>query len=260
MHISKSIFIIFLLFFLSACVTSNKKVVDIPTRQDVTQRMLIITPPDPKATFILFAGGHGGLQISKNGIFNWGKGNFLIRSRQIFVNEGIQVVVIDTPSDRQSPPYLAGFRQTQSHTDDIKAVIASLRVNSTLPIWLVGTSRGTQSVAYVATELNGPEGPDGIVLTSSILAGQGRSVQDMPLEKIQVPVLVVHHEEDGCIACPYSQIDSLMSKLTNSSRKELVSYRGGQSKGDPCEAFSYHGFNGLENKVVKQIVEWSVAE
>lgn len=260
MTTGKSTFIVSVLMLLSACVTSNKQIVDIPTRPDVTQRMLVIAPPEPKAIFILFAGGHGGLQISKNGLFHWGKGNFLIRSRQMFVNEGVQVVVVDAPSDRQSPPYLAGFRQTKSHTDDIKAVISSLRDSSNLPIWLVGTSRGTQSVAFIATELNGPEGPDGIVLTSSILAGQGRPVQEMPLEKIQIPVLVVHHEEDGCIACPYSKIDSLMSKLTNSSRKELVSYRGGQSKGDPCEASAYHGFNGIENKVVKKIVDWVISE
>ena len=49
-----------------------------------------------------------------------------------------------------------------------------------------------------------------------------------------------------------------MSKLTNSPRTQLLSFRGGQSSGDPCEAFAYHGFNGLESEVVRQTVAWQV--
>ena len=33
------------------------------------------------------------------------------------------VAVIDAPSDRQSPPYLGGFRQKPEQASDIKAVI-----------------------------------------------------------------------------------------------------------------------------------------
>ena len=48
------------------------KVVDIPTRPGVTQRFLYLAPANPKASVILFAGGHGGLQIRDNGSFRWG--------------------------------------------------------------------------------------------------------------------------------------------------------------------------------------------
>jgi hypothetical protein len=112
-------------------------------------------------------------------------------------------------------------------------------------------------VAYIATELQGPDGPDGIVLSSTILIDpKGRPVPAMPLARVRVPVLVVHHEEDGCELCPFSAIPALMSKLTNSPRTQLLSFRGGQSSGDPCEAFAYHGFNGLESEVVRQTVAW----
>jgi hypothetical protein len=90
----------------------TQKVVDIPTRPGVTQRMLVLSPPEAKAAVILIAGGHGGLQIFPNGSFNWGAGNFLVRTRQAFAEQGLMVAVIDAPSDRQSPPYLSGFRQT----------------------------------------------------------------------------------------------------------------------------------------------------
>ena len=128
-------------------------------------------------------------------------------------------------------------------------------------MWLIGTSRGTQSVGYAATELSGREGPDGIVLTSSILTdNRGRPVPDMPLDKIRVPVLVVHHELDGCSLCAFANVPALMNKLGSAPRSQLLAFKGGESRGDPCEAFAYHGFNGIERDVVQQTAAWILAK
>lgn len=239
---------------------TTEKVVDIPTRPGVTQRMLVLSPPTTKAAVILFAGGHGGLQIYPNGSFKWGAGNFLVRTRQLFADQGLMVALVDAPSDRQNPPYLGGFRQKPEHVTDIKAVIAWMREQSKVPVWLVGTSRGTQSAAYIATELSGPEGPDGIVLSSTILVDdKSRPVPAMPLAKIRVPVLVVHHAQDGCALCPYAAAPSLVAKLESSPRKALLTIEGGENKGDACEAMAYHGFNGLDRDVVPKIAAWILA-
>lgn len=238
-----------------------QKVVDIPTRSGVMQRMLVLTPKDPKAALLLIPGGHGGLQMFPNGSLKWGENNFLVRTRQLFAEQGVVVAIIDAPSDRQSPPYLQGFRQKPEHAADIKAVIAWLREQSHLPVWIVGTSRGTQSAAYVATVLSGSDGPDGVVLTSTILSDEkGRPVPEMPLDAIKVPILVVHHEEDACPMCAFAGIPALMAKLTNSPRKQLLSFRGGNSQGDSCEAMAHHGFNGLEREVVQQTAAWILAK
>jgi len=247
----------FILWAIAAYGGITSGVVDIPTRTGVTQRLLILAPQAPKATVILFAGGHGGLQITSDGNFGWGKGNFLIRSRQYFVDHDMLTIVVDAPSDRQSNPFLTGFRQTSDHVTDIKAVISWVRQQERIPVWLVGTSRGTQSAAYIATELNNADGPDGLVLTSSILTdNKMRPVTSLPLEKLNIPVLVVHHEFDGCSHCSFSDISSLMKRLDHSPRKELLSFKDGQSRGDPCEAFAYHGFNSIETTVVSQIANW----
>ncbi len=132
------------------------------------------------------------------------------------------------------------------------------------PLPLCGTSRGTQSAAYVATELAGSEcagkaSPDGIVLTSGILADKrSRAVPEMALGKIRIPVLVVHHEQDGCSSCLFSDLPPLMAKLKTTPRHERIIFKGGQATGDPCEAFGYHGFNGIEADVVSQIAAWMV--
>jgi alpha/beta superfamily hydrolase len=238
-----------------------QRVVDIPTRPGITQRMLVLTPGAPKAAVVLFAGGHGGLQIYPGGSFKWGEGNFLVRTRQLFAEQSLTVAVVDAPSDRQRAPFLAGFRQTPEHAADIKAVIAWLRAEQKIPVWLVGTSRGTQSVAYVATQLAGSDGPDGIVLTSTILTdGRSRSVTDMPVDRLRIPVLVVHHEQDGCQHCRFSDVPTLMEKLKGAPRSQLIAFTGGMSEGDPCEARAHHGYNGQERDVVPQIASWVLSK
>jgi len=237
------------------------RVVDIPTRTGVMQRLLLIGAHGSRATVVLFAGGHGGLQLASDGTLGWGRGNFLVRSRELFAAHGLLVAVIDAPSDRQSAPFLTGFRQTHWHVSDVKAVIAWLKRQAGVPVWLVGTSAGTVSAAFVATEVSPARGgPDGLVLTATVMHDRrGRPVPEMPLERIGVPVLVVHHKQDGCWACPFAEVPRLMARLTAAPLKELVAVEGGVNRGDPCQAFAYHGFNGLERDVVTKIAEWIVA-
>jgi pimeloyl-ACP methyl ester carboxylesterase len=219
--------------------------------------MQLIAPPQPRAAVVLLAGGHGGLQMFRNGSLRWGENNFLVRSRDLFVQQGLAVALVDAPSDRQSSPFLTGFRATTDHAADLKAVIAWLRAQAAIPVWLVGTSRGTESAAYVASELTGAEGPDGIVLTSSILVdARGLPVTAMALDKIRVPVLVVHHRKDGCRVCPPAELPRLMDGLTAAPRKELVTVDGGRDEGDPCHAMAHHGYNGIEADVVARIAAW----
>jgi hypothetical protein len=127
------------------------------------------------------------------------------------------------------------------------------------PVWIVGTSRGTQSAAHAASSVSGPGAPDGVVLASSILAttrlNRSTPVQDMALDRIRVPVLVVHHEQDQCRSCPPALLPQLMSKLAAAAAK-LMTYQGSQSSAPPCEPLAYHGYNGIEGDVVNGIAAW----
>jgi hypothetical protein len=238
-----------------------EQVFDVPTRQGVIDRVVVLASPSPKAAVILFPGGHGGLQTAQNGAFKWGANNFLVRTRQMFASQGLVVVVVDAPSDRQSPPFLTGFRNTPQHVADIRAVIAWVRQHVHVPVWLVGTSRGTESAAFAATQLAGSDGPDGLVLTSTILSdNKEMPVTAMALGSLHIPVLVVQHVQDGCKHCPFSEASRLMDQLTHVPKKQLIPISGGTSQGDPCEAMAYHGFNGVEHEVVTQIANWIAAK
>ena len=251
-------YLILLAFLLSSpAVAQTPRVVDVPTRAGVTQRILLLPTANAKATVILFAGGDGGIQIAPDGSIRR-SGNFLVRSRELFAAQGLAVAVIDAPSDRQDPPFLSNFRQSAEHVADIKATIAWLKQELKLPVWLIGTSRGTQSAAYAAIQLSQTErSPDGVVLTSSILADRrSRPVPHMALDRLSAPVLVVHHRLDGCRACLYSDLPQLTDKLKHLKKTATLVFDGGDSVGDPCEARAYHGFNGIESEVTRQIAAW----
>ena len=238
----------------------SPQTVDVPSRPGVTQRMLVIIPDKPKAAVILFAGGDGGIGIGPDGKITRA-GNFLVRSRQLFAEQGLTAVVIDAPSDKQFYPYLSGSRQSAEHVTDVKAVILWLRQQAKIPVWLIGTSRGTQSAGYIATLLPPAEGgPDGIVLTATMLTDRtSRAVPEMALDRLRVPVLVVHHRDDACRHCLMRDMPRLMDRLTAPPRRELMVFEGGISEGDPCEARAYHGFNGIEREVVRRIAAWITA-
>lgn len=232
---------------------------DIPTRAGVTQRVLLIKPDKPVAAVMLFAGGNGLVAIDKDGRPGRG-GNFLVRSREHFAREGLVVAVVDAPSDRIEGPALDFFRQSAEHAHDIAQVIALLRREAKLAVWLVGTSRGTTSVANAAIRLQ-ENGPDGVVLTSSMVGPDRDRVPSMAIDTIRVPVLVVHHEEDQCKYCLYSDVPGLMAGLKGAPKSELIAFKGGGPvKGNPCLAFHYHGFVGIEEQVVKRIADWIKAQ
>jgi hypothetical protein len=89
----------------------------------------------------------------------------------------------------------------------------------------------------------------------------GGNLPGMKLEQITVPVLVVHNESDQCKHTPYSEVPQIMAKLTSSKKADLLTFKGGSGmKGDPCEAISYHGFVGIEPKVVGEIASWIKAQ
>lgn len=252
------IIVVVLLTLSAPCVNAlEEELRTIPTRPGVTQPFLLIRPNDkPVASVILFAGAHGRLALSPQGI-GWGSSNFLVRNRERFAREGFLVAVIDAPSDR--PQGLWNFRASTDHAEDIKYVIVELKKIVNVPVWLVGTSMGTVSAANVAARLK-DSGPDGLVLTSTIMRESrqvSETIYSVRLKDIRVPTLVVHHKQDECVVTPYELAVALMRSLTRAPQKDLLTFTGGDlSVSDPCEEMSYHGFLGLDAKVVSAIASW----
>lgn len=220
-------------------------------------RLQVDAPPAPAGVVVLFAGGHGALDIRDDGSYGWGRGNFLVRSAGLFTGGGLVSVVIDAPSDRIAQG-LYHFRDGAEHARDVAAVIAHLRARFALPVFLAGTSRGSESVANAAIRLPGAEGPDAIVLSASVLVPNdgGTDLLRMDLGAIVVPTLIVHHRDDACRVTPFDRVDTLRERLTAAPVVAVLVYEGGVAQGNPCQARHHHGFNGIEVQVVDDVVTW----
>lgn len=221
-------------------------------RPAVQQPLLLEGPMAPRAVALLFAGGNGGVVIADNAPASF-KGNFLVRSRAQFHAAGIATALVGAASDRGSPEWLTdAFRASEAHAQDIAAAVDSLRSRFGRPVWLVGTSRGTLSAAAVGLQLGARVA--GVVLTSGMT-----SVKELAIDRFAVPVLVVHHVRDTCRATDYRDLRQVTSKLA-APRTETITFSGGESRGPACEAFAYHGFNGIEAEVIATMARWMTVE
>lgn len=235
-------------------VKAAEETVTLNTRGDVTMKFRLISGENPFASVILFPGGKGKIGVTDYGI---GKtGNFLVRTRNIFAGQGIMVAVIDAPSDRKGEKgMMFGFRNSAEHVVDIDATIDYLQKRASVPVWLVGTSRGTESAAYVANHTS--RKIQGLVLTSSMTRpnAKGLALTEMVLDKIKVPVLITTHKNDGCRVTPPGGAKMIKNALVNAPIVKIKIYSGGKKpQSKPCKAKSQHGYFGIEDKVIHDIV------
>lgn len=237
-----------LMVWIAAGCTSTGTLVKVDSRQGIQQGFIHLMPETPPvASVILFAGGDGNLRLTSGATMAWGASNFLVRSRYKFLNQGFQVAVIDSPEGGSG--HLTLERQSPEHLQDIKAVAAFLKSRANVPVWLVGTSRGTDSVASLA--IHGKDIFSGAVFTSTV---ENALYQDIP--KITMPSLVLHNTNDGCIASFPHVARALFDRLENAPRKNLVWLTSSARTSPECHASSPHGYLGIESEAVGVIADF----
>jgi pimeloyl-ACP methyl ester carboxylesterase len=247
--------------FIAACLAlltsaaGAQEIITVESRPGVTQSVLMERAPGkPTAIALLFPGGGGNIRLrNEGGHIRFGPNNFLVRSRTEFVKHGVIAVVFDAPSD-QSGGMDDTFRLGDAHAADVAAVIGELKKrHPALPVFAVGTSRGTVSAASMGRRM--PEALAGTVLTASLFLS-GKRVGQQGLDGfdfagIKPRLLFAHHRQDGCASTPYRSAAAL------AERYPLISVSGGlPAQSPPCDALSEHGFLGREGATVEAIVNW----
>jgi hypothetical protein len=237
-----------------------QEIVTLPTRPGVTQNYFLAKAPEnPQALAVLFPGNVGLIHLRKKGNrIEFGTRNFLVRTRDEFVKRGVVAAVVDAPSDRQSGFGMSDeFRFSDKHFTDISVVVADLEKRFPgVPLFLIGTSRGTVSVAALAVKFGHQIA--GVVLTSTMFRETGTRAKDpgpglsrFDFKTIKVPLLFAHHASDRCVVTPYGEAARL------SKAYPLITVSGGLSpKSAECEPFSAHGYYGKESETVEEIVNW----
>ena len=252
--------ILFATFIAARWPVDAQEIVVLSTRTPVTQSYFLTSAPQKlQAIAVLFPGSGGTIQLrTEGGQPKFSGGNFLVRSRAEFVKRGVIAAILDAPSDQQGGWGMGDeFRLGADHFTDISAVVADLnRRLPCLPIFLIGTSRGSVSAAALSARFG--ERIAGVVLTASMFRQTGRKSKEpgiglsrFDFSTIKTPLLLAHHVSDQCETTPYSDAARLAEKYP------LITVWGGSPpQSGPCDAFSQHGFLGKESETVEQIVNW----
>lgn len=233
------------------------EVLRLAAREGVSVPVYAFWRNDAVATVVLFSGGGGG--YGKIGEDGWPtSGNFLIRTGKHWASYPFNIVMVGRPSDGIDLS-LGGVRTGEKHAADNKAMFKAIKLKSRLPIWVVGTSMGTISAASAAIH-DSENLVSGMVLTSSITSYKiDGAVPKQDLEKVRVPTLILHHENDACWACQAHEAKTIAGNLKNSPvTKTLIVNGGSGASGNPCEPMHHHGFVGMQNEAVDLIAAWIV--
>lgn len=181
------------------------------------------------------------------------RGNFLVRSRRHWLDADTLVVVLDAPSD-QWATFLQDFRATPRYGADVSSLLKEVSRRYGIDDWtFVGTSEGSVS-AFHAARMN-PQLARRLILTSSLFepTRNGAGLSDASWDALKAQLLWVHHEDDPCQFTEYRQARRYAEK----TRTPLVTVRGGgPGKGGACQAFTAHGFVGVERAVVLAMRGW----
>jgi predicted alpha/beta-fold hydrolase len=186
----------------------------------------------PRYVIILFPGGNGVVNphLEEGLLVYEKKGNFLLRARTCIVDNEFATVTTDSSHSEE---------RIQGVLEDIKNRFPTAK------IYLMGTSNGTYDTMALAEYLS--DKIAGEIHTSSL-----SRISSFDASKYKNRHLMVHHKEDWCKATPFDS-----AKYSHENYKnELIVMEGGITRGDWCQPFAHHGFNGIEQETVNAIKQW----
>jgi hypothetical protein len=237
----------------SATARGAEELVTLPVREGVSESYLLVYDKSspPKAVAVSFIGGSGAIDLEKRmrgGGARFGPGaNVLIRIRESLAGKDIADAIVDAPSDRLPSGMSDDFRGGDEHAADTRKVVADLHARfPQARIFLIGTSRGSISVAHLAVSLS--DVVQGAILSSTVTVGNqaGPGLSTFDFASIKVPLLWVHHRDDGCRLSPYAGAQRA------AQGGAFVSVSGGDPpQSGPCDPLSPHGYFGREQPVTQ---------
>jgi hypothetical protein len=194
--------------------------------------ILNVSNASPAYVVILFPGGSGRVDPRmQDGKLVYGfKGNFLLRARPHLVDEDFATVTTNSTDSEES---------VQAILNDIAARFPKAKV------YLMGTSNGTRATMKLAGYLADK-------IAGEIHTSSRNEIYFFDGKKYKNRHLVVHHKNDGCHATLFSAAERSHEKYGT----DFIAMEGGKSVGDPCEAFAYHGYNGIEAETMQAIKKW----
>jgi hypothetical protein len=240
---------------------TNEEIVSVETRPGVKVRMVLVKPEgEPKGIFLVYPGGSGRVMAQGGRVI---RASFTRAGARYFPTHGFLAALVDVPSDETR-----GLDDIQRLDDErieeAKKLIDYLLRRWDRPLFALGHSSGTLSATFLAVKLGDPR-LRGIVLAGSkgVTSGAGPRFRDLhylPLARIKLPVLFVHHENDDCKWTSFRGAQLLSKRFDSSPRVDFLTVQGGNAvaSADPCEgSWTPHDLYGKEAEVVAAIIAWA---
>ncbi len=235
----------------------------------------------PKGIVFLLPGGIGGAGISGTP----GQppvsanNNFLVRTAQLQAENGFVAITTgrplfnDNPMTPEGAELIFDYRLTPQHAVDIVGVLNTVIASNpvaygNLRVFLAGTSASTIGAMAQAKLVNGVS-LSSLVSTgppTSLYIGNPNFPQLVPAN-MPVPVHVMSHKDDTCAGTLPENAKLIYQQFRSAGVKaEYDELNGGFTMAgmvvppDPmpiheCQALTFHGFLGVENKTVKEMTK-----
>lgn len=229
--------------------TVSERIVSVTLPGELRQQgVLSVYGEDPKPEKLLvIVSGHPG--VTRPYIDQAGKiqtkqhGNFLVRSRQFMISKKVALLLLDCRSDFMDicdDQYQASAQRAQ----DVLTLVASVKdlYPTIREIWAVSTSRGAVSTAGFLKHTE--KSFSGVIHTASTFSKATEQGLDFGPYK-NTPQFLVHHKDDPCGLTLYRDAYMTAAKWNI----PLITVEGGSGfRGQKCQAFTQHGFAGMEEQ------------
>ena len=160
------------------------------------------------------------------------------------------VVIFDSPYELSYPSQ----RSSVDHITRIKNTVEYYKNKTGLPVWLMGHSNGAISVTEFVKYLQ--ENQRQNLIAGVIVSGSQNNTSFNPL--LSIPILFIHHEEDGCINTQpkFAYENYKKTKSFNDANVTFILITGGEYEAnDPCIS-GYHMYHDADEEVVSAIDEF----
>ncbi len=250
------VLVVSLLLFLPTQVKAGQQIVTLVTRSDrwgqkVTVDYVLETPDDKTvgSALLIIPGGNGVInpRLRESGSVAYETRSSFFKLIPDFLSKGIAIAIPNAPSDAGNGLSYKDRRHWH-HMEDLGKVFKDLR--NRLPgarIFAAASGSGAASALSFA-EVERTLG--GVVLIGMDSSEKYAHSQS----RLKVPVLALHHIEDGCGSSPFIEAREIAEKASFT----FVGLSGGGPDQDPdlCSTLCAHGLVGLEKTVVGLIVDW----
>ena len=92
------------------------------------------------------------------------------------------------------------------------------------------------------------------LIAGLIIAGTFRSASVN--SDVRIPVMAIHHVDDGCASTPFTSSEGIIASRPNPSISQFTPIDGGVSEGDVCGSMAHHGFNQKEPELIRAAAQF----